>query len=222
MFATGGFSARDLQLDPASPLARLVQDVVRRDQNHFAEAIRAVQAWLSDNADTVVAKPLHRYLGNILSYMFLHSQETGGPMILRADISSQLASSVFDFLRPQTIFLRTLLNLHGRSQLYEVYFDQLPAPTRRLISNMDFTQLPSVYQQRIKGIQPTDGPNALLAGQTRPPPPRQFGAGHLQVSPTKDGSRSTIKIMFNMTWRRNRRQPCRSSSNSWTTPEMGR
>ncbi|KAI8909854.1 hypothetical protein DFJ77DRAFT_107218 [Powellomyces hirtus] len=156
------------------PLARLVSST---DPRSFFAAIQGVEQWLADQGDSTVAKPLHRYLSRIALKLYGGAHE---PCYLLRNLSSDEQTILQRFLRPSEHFFRTLLKLHDRTLLYEIKFDQLPAPTRKAINSMDWSQLPSLYNQRLEQDD------------------NQRTMGHIVSTPTKRGRQPTVKIMFNM------------------------
>ncbi|KAI8819360.1 uncharacterized protein EV422DRAFT_534441 [Fimicolochytrium jonesii] len=155
------------------PLSRLVSAT---DPRSFFAAIQLVEQWLVDQGDSTVAKPLHFYLSRITTKLY---GGTGDPCYLSRNLSSNEKDILLRFLRPGGPFFQTLLKLHDRSLLYEIKFDQLPAPTRKAISNLDTNQLPPLYASRLKHEE---------SSRTM---------GHMIVTP-KRGRQPTVKIMFNM------------------------
>ncbi|KAJ3170834.1 sphingomyelin phosphodiesterase 4, neutral membrane (neutral sphingomyelinase-3) [Geranomyces variabilis] len=156
------------------PLARLVSAT---DPRSFFTAVQAVEQWLADQGDITLAKPMHRFLSRITLKLYGGGNE---PCYLLRNLAADEKSILQRFLWPTGLFFRTLLKTHDRALLYEIKFDQLPAPTRKVISSLEWSQLPALYNQR---LEQEDNSRT---------------AGHIGATPGKRGRPTSVKIMFNM------------------------
>ncbi|TPX64855.1 sphingomyelin phosphodiesterase [Spizellomyces sp. 'palustris'] len=171
-----------MEATPNHPLARLV---AATDLPSFFVAVKGVEAWLKDNPDSTRAKPLHRFLSRITAKLF-----SGGgtePCYILRPRPEQERLDFLHFLHPSGIFLRTLLKLNQSDLIYEIKFDQLPAPSRRLISNSDWSQLPAIYKNHFR-----------LEQQRQQPFLQQRNLSPTVGSPRKGGQSSKVEIVFNM------------------------
>ncbi|KAJ3161732.1 sphingomyelin phosphodiesterase 4, neutral membrane (neutral sphingomyelinase-3) [Geranomyces michiganensis] len=185
------------------PLSRLVS---ASDPRSFFAAIHGVEQWLVDQGDTTVAKPMHRFLSRITLKLYGGGHE---PCYLLRNLTAEEKSILQRFLWPTNPFFRTLLKTHDRSLLYEIKFDQLPAPTRKVISSLEWSQLPALYNQRLE--QEDDSRTA----------------GHIGATPGKRGRPTNVKIMFSMCQYLCATQklvgnPVFNSSSSQVSPGQGR
>ncbi|KAJ3149165.1 sphingomyelin phosphodiesterase 4, neutral membrane (neutral sphingomyelinase-3) [Geranomyces variabilis] len=166
--------ASSATMETNHPLARLVS---ASDPRSFFNAVQAVEQWLADQGDTTVAKPMHRFLSRMTLKLYGGGNE---PCYLLRNLSADEKSILQRFLWPTGLFFRTLLKTHDRALLYEIKFDQLPAPTRKVISSLEWSQLPALYNQR---LEQEDNSRT---------------AGHIGATPGKRGRPTNVKIMFNM------------------------
>ena len=88
------------------------------------------------------------------------------------------------FLSPQGRFFSTLTVSQFNSLLYGMNMDHLPAPTRKLIRDLDLDQLPSIYQGRVHYLD--------SKGQLQKVSPKNLSKESIT------GLKPVIKIMFNM------------------------
>ncbi|KAJ3012051.1 sphingomyelin phosphodiesterase 4, neutral membrane (neutral sphingomyelinase-3) [Thoreauomyces humboldtii] len=142
----------------------------------FCHAIGTVEVWLSEQGETTVKRPLYGALSRITRKLYGEDNKC----TFTQPLAPEQRAALQKFLNPNGIFFRKLLQLHDRSMLYEIKPDQLPAPSRKAIQNLDWSQLPALYNQRLQ----EDSKSRAI--------------GHLIATPGRAGRQPTFQLMFNM------------------------